>query len=155
MNSDFFEGNVYKNLINGQWVSSSTGKTIEIYSPIDKRIVGKIQAMSNSEVDEVFKQDYVVIKDLNASVSVFDISKNGVGFISEAALPIDYYFRGRINLGDSDFFYVVIHIVRAHITENGSKVYGAEFVGLAPFLADKVDHYEKKLSHENAQEDKK
>lgn len=54
MNSDFFEGNVYKNLINGQWVSSSTGKTIEIYSPIDKRIVGKIQAMSNFEVDEVF-----------------------------------------------------------------------------------------------------
>ena len=98
------------------------------------------------EVDEVFKQDYVVIKDLNASVLVFDISKSGVGFISEASLPLGYYFRGRINLGDGDFFYVVLQIIRAHISENDKKVYGAEFVGLAPFLADKVDLYEKKLN---------
>lgn len=98
------------------------------------------------EVDEVFKQDYVVIKDLNASVSVFDISRSGLGFISEASLPLGYYFRGRINLGDGDFFYVVIQIVRAHMGENNSKIYGAEFVGLAPFLADKVDKYEKKIN---------
>ena len=98
------------------------------------------------EVDEVFKQDYIVIKDLNASVLVFDISKSGVGFISEASLPLGYYFRGRINLGDDDFFYVVLQIIRAHIAENDRKVYGAEFVGLASFLADKVDKYEKKLN---------
>lgn len=99
-------------------------------------------------VDEVFKQDYVVIKDLNAAVLVFDISRNGLGFISEASLPLGYYFRGRINLGDNDFFYVVIQIIRAHISENNHKVYGAEFVGLAPFLADKVDKYENKLDCE-------
>lgn len=101
------------------------------------------------EVDEVFKQDNIVIKDLNASVSVFDISKSGIGFISDASLPLGYYFRGRINLGDNDFFIVVIQIIRAHITEFNNKVYGAEFVGLAPFLADKVDKYEKKLMKEN------
>ena len=28
------------------------------------------------------------------------------------------------------------------------KAYGAEFVGLAPFLADKVDHYERSLKTE-------
>lgn len=101
------------------------------------------------EVDEVFKQDNVVIKNLNASVCVFDISKSGIGFISDASLPLGYYFRGRINLGNDDFFYVVIQIIRAHINEFNNKVYGAEFVGLAPFLADKVDHYEKKLMSEN------
>jgi hypothetical protein len=101
------------------------------------------------EVDEVFKQDNDVIKNLNASVSVFDISKSGIGFISDASLPLGYYFRGRINLGNNDFFCVVIQIIRAHINEFNNKVYGAEFVGLAPFLADKVDHYEKKLMSEN------
>jgi hypothetical protein len=101
------------------------------------------------EVDEVFKQDNVVLKNLNASVSVFDISKSGIGFISDASIPLGYYFRGRINLGNDDFFYVVIQIIRAHINEFNNKVYGAEFVGLAPFLADKVDHYEKKLMSEN------
>lgn len=94
------------------------------------------------EVDEVFKQDNVVIKDLNASVSVFDISRNGIGFISDASLPLGYYFRGRISLGNNDFFHVVVQIVRAHMADGDKKVYGAEFVGLAPFLADKVDRYE-------------
>lgn len=98
------------------------------------------------EVDEVFKQDYVVISNLSALVSVLDISRSGIGFISEASLPLGYYFRGRITLGDADFFFVVIQIVRAHITENDTKVYGAEFIGLAPFLADKVDKYEKLLN---------
>lgn len=97
------------------------------------------------EVDEVFKQDHIVINNLNASISVFDISRNGIGFICEASLPLGYYFRGRINLGDGDFFYVVIKIVRVHDSEKNMRVYGAEFIGLAPFLADKVDKYEKKL----------
>lgn len=101
------------------------------------------------DVDEIFKQDNIVVKNLNASVSVFDISKNGIGFISDASLPLGYYFKGRINLGDGDFFNVVIQIIRAHITECNHKVYGAEFVGLAPFLADKVDLYEKKIMKEH------
>ncbi|MDF2906482.1 MAG: PilZ protein [Herbinix sp.] len=112
----------------------------------DRRRYKRLPIELHLEVDEVFKQDHIVIKDLNASVSVFDISKNGIGFISEASLPLGYYFRGRINLGDGDFFYVVIQILRAHISESNGKVYGAEFVGLAPFLADKVDKYEKKLN---------
>jgi hypothetical protein len=112
----------------------------------DRRRYKRLPIELHLEVDEVFKQDHIIIKNLNASVSVFDISKNGIGFISDASLPLSYYFRGRINLGDNDFFYVVIQIVRAHISENNNKVYGAEFVGLAPFLADKVDKYEKKLA---------
>ncbi len=112
----------------------------------DRRRYKRLPMELHLEVDEVFKQDHIVIKDLNASVSVFDISRSGIGFISEASLPLGYYFRGRINLGDGDFFYVVLQIIRAHITENSYKVYGAEFVGLAPFLADKVDKYEKKLN---------
>ncbi|MDF2804904.1 MAG: PilZ protein [Anaerocolumna sp.] len=54
----------------------------------DRRRYKRLPIELHLEVDEVFKQDYVVIKDLNASVSVFDISKNGIGFISEASLPL-------------------------------------------------------------------
>ncbi len=112
----------------------------------DRRRYKRLPIELHLEIDEVFKQDHIVIKDLNASVSVFDISRSGIGFISEASLPFGYYFRGRINLGDGDFFYVVLQIIRNHVTENSYKVYGAQFVGLAPFLADKVDKYEKRLS---------
>jgi hypothetical protein len=110
----------------------------------DRRRYKRLPIEMHLEVDEVFKQDNVVISNLNAKVLVFDISKCGIGFISEASLPLGYYFRGRINLGDSDFFYVVIRIVRAHFDEE-KMIYGAEFVGLAPFLADKVDAYERML----------
>ncbi len=112
----------------------------------DRRRYKRLPIELHLEIDEVFKQDHIVIKDLNASVSVFDISRSGIGFISEAILPFGYYFRGRINLGDGDFFYVVLQIIRTHVTENSYKVYGAEFVGLAPFLADKVDKYEKRIN---------
>jgi hypothetical protein len=127
---------------------SSKGDVMQENDMMNRRKYKRLPIELHLEVDEVFKQDYVVIKDLNASVSVFDISRNGIGFISEASLPLGYYFRGRINLSESDFFYVVIQILRAHVTENNSKVYGAEFVGLAPFLADKVDKYEKKFIKE-------
>ena len=97
------------------------------------------------EVDEIFKQDNVIIKNIGASISVFDISRSGIGFVSEASLPVGYYFRGMINFGNGDFFRVVIQIVRTASIEENKKIYGAEFVGLAPFLADKVDKYEKNL----------
>lgn len=42
--------NVYKNLINGKWVESNSRKPIEIYSPIDNSLVGKVQSMTKYEV---------------------------------------------------------------------------------------------------------
>lgn len=100
------------------------------------------------EIDEIFKQDNVIVSNIGASISVYDISKSGIGFVSQAILPIGYYFRGNINLSNGDFFRVVIQIVRSGDAEGNLKVYGAEFVGLAPFLADKVDHYERSLKSE-------
>lgn len=97
------------------------------------------------EVDEIFKQGNIVIKNVDASAYVFDISRNGIGFICETELPVGYYFRAYINLGEGDFFYVVIRIIRATTSEFHRYIYGAEFVGLASFLADKVDMYERKL----------
>lgn len=111
---------------------------------MERRRYRRLPIVLHLEVDEIFKQDYVVIKNLNASVEVYDISKSGIGFISEASMPLGYYFRCRITLSNNDFFYGVIRIIRASMNDE-KKVYGAEFVGLAPFLADKVDHYEKFL----------
>jgi hypothetical protein len=112
----------------------------------DRRRYKRLPIELSLEVDEVFKQDHVVIQNLGASISVFDISKSGIGFISEANLPVGYYFRGTINLGSGDFFRVVIRVVRASDISSSQKIYGAEFVGLAGFLADKVDKYEKNLN---------
>lgn len=45
------ENKNYRNLINGKWQETSSGKLIEIKSPVDDSLVGRIQSMSTAEVD--------------------------------------------------------------------------------------------------------
>ena len=111
----------------------------------ERRRYKRLPIVLKMEVDELFKQDNIVVKNLGVSIRVYDISKSGIGFVSEAVLPVGYYFRGTINLNNGDFIRVVMRIVRTQKVEKNLYAYGAEFVGLAPFLADKVDKYEKSL----------
>lgn len=46
---------IFRNLINGNWTNSKSGNFIEIYSPIDNRLVGKVPAMTTEEVDYTFE----------------------------------------------------------------------------------------------------
>ena len=45
------ENNNFKNLINGEWASSNSGNFVEIKSPLDDSIIGKVPAMTKEEVD--------------------------------------------------------------------------------------------------------
>lgn len=95
---------------------------------------------------KLFKQDYICLEDVNADISLVDISRAGIGFVCGKELPLDYYFDTKITFEEKDFFYCVIKIIRtADSPEEGKFFYGAEFVGLAPFLADKVDEYGRAL----------
>lgn len=42
---------IYRNLVNGEWVESKSGKFIDINSPIDNSLVGRVPAMTKEEVD--------------------------------------------------------------------------------------------------------
>lgn len=46
------ENKIYRNLYNGEWVETSTNSLIEITSPVDNSLVGKIQSMSKEEVEK-------------------------------------------------------------------------------------------------------
>lgn len=45
----------FKNLINGEWKAGAEGKYIDIKSPIDENLIGKVPAMSKEEVDLVLE----------------------------------------------------------------------------------------------------
>ena len=45
----------YKNLVNGEWIDSSSGKYIDINSPVDNSLIGRIPAMTKEEVDDVIE----------------------------------------------------------------------------------------------------
>ncbi|NLK95103.1 MAG: NADP-dependent glyceraldehyde-3-phosphate dehydrogenase [Clostridiales bacterium] len=49
------ENNTFKNLINGEWKSSISDKFIDIHSPIDDSLLGKVPAMTKEEVDFVME----------------------------------------------------------------------------------------------------
>jgi glyceraldehyde-3-phosphate dehydrogenase (NADP+) len=51
MFNDIRNGEIYKNLVDGKWIETNTKKLIDIKSPIDDSVVGRVQAMSKEEVD--------------------------------------------------------------------------------------------------------
>ena len=88
----------------------------------------------NLKISNIFKQDNILIENVDAPITVLNISKTGIGFETDAVLPIGYYFNSKIDLGDKDSsLYTVVQIVRTE--ERGEKMYyGCEFIGLAPIL---------------------
>ena len=76
---------------------------------------------------------------------VKNISKTGVGFETEAVLPLEYYFNAKIELGNQESsLFVVLQIVR--VEERGDKMfYGSQFVGREKILDFIFDNYDKAL----------
>lgn len=54
------ESKVYKNLVDGEWRSSES--QITIFSPIDDKEMGKVQAMSHKEIDEAMESSKKALK---------------------------------------------------------------------------------------------
>ena len=53
----------FKNLVNGEWVTSESNKFISIFSPIGGCIVGKVPAMTKEEVDFAIKSSKLAQKE--------------------------------------------------------------------------------------------
>ncbi|MBC7959689.1 MAG: PilZ domain-containing protein [Vallitaleaceae bacterium] len=99
------------------------------------------------EINQLFKQDHIIIGNLDEEIEVVNISKTGIGFMSPAAFPLEYYFNAKIEFDQKKFFYCVLKIIRKEAIDD-SFLYGCEFVGLAEFLSNKVDEYEALLGDE-------
>ena len=48
------DGNTYKNLLNGKWVTSNSNNLIKVDAPHDNSYIGDIQSMTKNEVDLAF-----------------------------------------------------------------------------------------------------
>ena len=98
-------------------------------------------------VSKLFKQEAAETLELNKPIHVVDVSRLGIGFVTENDFPINFYFNAKLELGSPDnSLYCVVQIIRKQQKEDGSFSYGCEFVGLAPVLGSIFDEYEKTLS---------
>lgn len=119
----------------------------------EKRRSKRIPIQMQLEVSSLFKQDNVHVKNINAPVEITDISRNGIGFITKSVLPIGFYFNSRLEFEKKDeSLNCVVQIVRRKQNDDGTTLYGCEFVGM-PSIFDYIfedieNEYMKKHSDE-------
>ena len=98
-------------------------------------------------VSKLFKQEAAETVELNKPIHVVDVSRLGIGFVTENDLPVNFYFNAKLELGSPEnSLYCVVQIIRKQPKEDGTIAYGCEFVGLAPVLGCIFDEYEKTLT---------
>lgn len=117
----------------------------------EKRRAKRMQVELSLKISSLFMQDNIKVENIDAPINVIDISKCGIGFITESVLPLNYYFNATINLGDEDAtLYCVVKIIRTLELDDGMHLYGCEMIGLAPVLSFIFDNYEKTLEASEA-----
>lgn len=110
----------------------------------EKRRDKRMPIELNLEISSLFRQDNVLVENIDAPIRVVNISKSGIGFVSESKLPLEYYFNACIQLGADDAkLYCVVKIIRTDIMDDGKNMYGCQFIGLAPVFSYIFDELEK------------
>ncbi len=111
----------------------------------EKRKSRRVPVDMKLKISNLFKQDNVLIRNIEAPIVVVNMSRTGIGFESRALLPIGYYFNARIDLGNNESsLYTVVQIVRVEKRDD-LVYYGCEFIGLAPVLNFIFDEFEESL----------
>ncbi len=109
----------------------------------EKRRDKRMKVELNLEISSLFKQDNVSVQNIDAPITVVDISRSGIGFRSSSNLPLGFYFNACIQLGKEDAkLYCVVKIIRSSKFDESQIAYGCEFVGMAPVLSYIFDSFE-------------
>lgn len=110
----------------------------------EQRKAKRVKFTMHLEVSSLFKQDNVKVENLNAPIEIQNISKSGIGFLSDSVLPIGYYFNACLRFEKmNEELKCVIRIVRHSKTPEGRSFYGCEFVGMASVFDYIFDDVEK------------
>lgn len=112
----------------------------------ERRRAKRMPISLSLEISKLYKQDNVQVGNINAPITVVNISKTGMGFVSESKLPLGYYFNANINLGNTDTLRCVIRIIRSQPSEGNETLYGCEFIGMADILSYIFDEYDERIS---------
>lgn len=110
----------------------------------EKRRDNRLPVNIDIKIEELYKQDREIIKNLNDNVHIINISKGGLAFEVDDDLPLGFYFNARISIDDNKSFFSVVKIIRKEDLKD-KYLYGCEFVGLANVLSAFVDEYEEEI----------
>ncbi|MBR4719501.1 MAG: PilZ domain-containing protein [Lachnospiraceae bacterium] len=111
----------------------------------EKRIPINIQL----SVSDLYTGDASTISDISSPIEVTDISAKGIGFISEAVLPVGFLFIANIEL-DKELPQIItdVRIIRSLAIGGNIYQYGCEFVSISPRVSKMLDDFENRLKAE-------
>lgn len=117
---------------------------------VEKRKCKRVKADLKLTVSSLFKQNNVNVEHVDAPITVTNISRSGIGFISKGVFPEGYYFNAALKLGsEEDILYCVVKIIRSQPTEDKDVyAYGCEFIGMPGILNYIFDEYEAEAEDE-------
>lgn len=110
----------------------------------EKRRSKRIKAHLELNVSSLFKQDNVLVKNIESPITVTDVSRHGIGFKSGSTLPEGYYFNAALQLGnEQNILYCVVKIIRCIKSEDTDiRSYGCEYVGMPSIFNYIFDEFE-------------
>ena len=111
----------------------------------ERRRAKRLPIQLSLHIINLYKQDNVLVNNINAPIEVMNISKTGIGFRSTSVLPEGYYFNASIDVENGDTLHSVIKIVRSQ-QEDEFTIYGCEFVGMATVLSYIFDDFENNMN---------
>lgn len=114
---------------------------------VERRKYERLPVDCKLKISKLYKQNIERVELIDADINVIDISKGGIGFRSRSVIPVGCYFDATIGLDEKEYFRSVVKVVRC-VEDDEGFFYGAEFVGLAGFLAHKVEIYAQKIKEQ-------
>lgn len=117
---------------------------------IEKRRSTRIPVQIHLSISDLFNQDLSGIHDLNSPIEVVDISRHGIGFVTECILPVDYYFNAQLELGvqDPTSIFTIVKIVRFEILDKDLYRYGCEFSNMPENIGNIIETYSERFSQD-------
>lgn len=112
---------------------------------LEKRKFKRIPAHLTLTISSIFKQNNINVDNIDAPITVTNVSRNGIGFISKGVFPEGFYFNAALQLGncEDDILYCVVKIVRSQVTDEADVyAYGCEFVGMPSIFNYVFDEFE-------------
>lgn len=113
----------------------------------EKRKEKRIPIDIKLTVSDLYTGDSTVYADMSSKIDVTDISAKGIGFISEAVLPVGFLFIANIEL-DRELPQIItdVRIIRSSVLDDNRYQYGCEFVSISPRVSKMLDEFEQRIN---------
>lgn len=92
------------------------------------------------QLERLDQDDITTLKFIH--VVVTDISRSGIGFVSDQNLKVGTYYDTKIHIWTKEVIDAVLEIVRCDPKGDGTYKYGCVFVGMSDTDALKIDIYQ-------------